>query len=113
VIVWINIYFLSLGPIGLSQGHNLQCASTLTSIIFFVWQLVLGTGSCVKFQALSMLHLRDLRGVLFPLLIVNSFISLCQKNTIGFLHCLPALAFEGGVSIIPNTVTVTHFDSFR
>ena len=58
VIVWINIYFLSLGPIGLSQGHNLQCASTLTSIIFFVWQLVLGTGSCVKFQALLMLHLR-------------------------------------------------------
>jgi hypothetical protein len=31
----------------------------------------------------------------------------------GFLHCLPALAFEGGVSIIPNTVTVTHFDRFR
>jgi hypothetical protein len=23
-----------------------------------------------------------------------------SKNTIGFLHCLPALAFEGGVSIM-------------
>jgi len=28
-------------------------------------------------------------------------------------YCLPVLAFEGGVSIIPNTVTVTHLDSFR
>jgi hypothetical protein len=36
-----------------------------------------------------------------------------SKNTIGFLPCLPPLAFEGGVGIIPNTVTVTHFDSFR
>jgi len=74
---------------------------------------MLGTGSCVEFQALFLPHLRGLRGVLFPLLIVNSFYFLLSNNTIGSLHCLPALVFEGGVSVIPNTVTVTHLVSFR
>jgi len=114
---------MSIQAVGISQGQLLQCALPLTSIIVYCLLVTFNSKRVILTDvrywflcgasSLVSATFEGSEGGSFSSVDCQLFYFLLSSNTIGSLHYLPALVFEGDVSIIPNTVTVTHLVSFR